>query len=152
MVGSGALIHKDGKVLLVKRNNEPNKGKWALPGGLVELGERVEEAVRREVREEVGLEIHLEEMLEVVDDIHYDAGGRVKFHYILVDFLAKATGGRLRLNSESSSSKWFDPLRVRRANASENTKAVVRLFLSKSQARVYTRRDMRGRPRRPAVP
>lgn len=135
MVGSGALIHKGGKVLLVKRNNEPNKGRWALPGGLVELGERVEDAVRREVREEVGLDIHLEGILDVVDDIHYDVRGKVKYHYILVDFLAKRVGGRLRLNRESSSSKWFDLRQVQRANTSENTKAVVRRFLSESQGK-----------------
>lgn len=133
LVGSGALIHKAGKILLVKRRNDPNKGRWALPGGLVELGERVEAAVTREVREEVGLDIHLEGLLDVVNDIHYDDRGKVRYHYILVDFLARPTGGRLRLNSESSSSKWFDPEQVQRANTSENTKKVIRRFLLKSR-------------------
>ncbi len=133
MVGSGALIHKGGKILLVKRKNDPNRGRWALPGGLVELGERVEDAVRREVREEVGLDIHLEGLLDVVNDIHYDDRCKVRYHYILVDFLAKPTGGRLRLNSESSSSRWFDPEQVQGANTSDNTKTVVRRFLSKSE-------------------
>ena len=132
LVGAGALIHKDGKVLLVKRNNEPNKGRWALPGGLVELGEKVEDAVRREVREEVGLEVDLEGLLDVANDIHYDDRGNIRYHYILVDYLAKPTGGRLRLSSESSTSKWFGPKQLQHLNSSDNTKRVVRRFLSQS--------------------
>jgi len=128
MVGAGALIHKGGKVLLVKRNNEPNKGRWALPGGLVELGEKVEDAVRREVKEEVGLDVKLEKLLDVRDDIHYDGTSRVKYHYVLVDYLAAPAGGDLRLNRESGDFRWFNPGEVSRINASQNTKDVVKRY------------------------
>ena len=132
MVGAGALIHKGHKILLVKRKNEPNKGRWALPGGLVELGERVEDAVRREVKEEVGLNVKLERLLDVLDDIHYDPEGRTRYHYILVDYLAAPRAGRVRLNGESAGYRWFDPAEVPGINASENTKRVVRRYLDSS--------------------
>ncbi len=132
MVGAGALIHKGHKILLVKRRNEPNKGRWALPGGLVELGESVEDAVRREVKEEVGLDVRLEGLLDVLDDIHYDREGRTRYHYILVDYLAAPHGGRLKLNSESAESRWFDPAEVPGINASDNTKDVVKRYLESS--------------------
>ena len=135
MVGAGALIHKDGKVLLVKRKNEPNRGKWALPGGLVELGETVREAVKREVKEEVGLDIYLEGLLDVVDDVHYDEQGSVRHHYILIDFLARPAGRKVRLNSESSSYKWLAAQQVQDANTSETTKKVVSKYLSKKPRR-----------------
>src|SRR5436189_151907 len=120
MVGAGALICKGDIVLLVKRNNEPNKGKWALPGGVVKVGERVEDAVRREVKEEVGLEISLEGLLDVLDDIHYDGKGRVIYHYILASYLASPQGGKVKLNSESEEYKWFTPTEVRSIFATEN--------------------------------
>ncbi|TLY14933.1 MAG: NUDIX domain-containing protein, partial [Thaumarchaeota archaeon] len=113
MVGAGALIYKGNSVLLVKRNNEPNKGKWALPGGVVKVGEGVEDATVREVKEEMGLEIKLEGLLSVLDDIHYDGKGRVMYHFVLVTYLASPQGGKVKLNSESDEYKWFSPTEVR---------------------------------------
>jgi 8-oxo-dGTP diphosphatase len=131
-VGAGALIHSRGKVLLIKRRNEPNKGRWALPGGLVEVGETVQQAILREVREEVALEVKLEGLLDVADDVHYDKEGRVRFHYVLVDYLAKPTGGTPKVNAESSGFRWFDPREVALIDTSESTKRVVELFLKKN--------------------
>src|SRR3989442_14241752 len=101
MVGAGALIYKGNSVLLVKRNNEPNKGRWALPGGVVKGGERVEDATRREVKEEVGLEIGLEGLLGISDDIHYDGKGRVMYHFVMVTPLAAPPGGKVKLKKQS---------------------------------------------------
>src|SRR6266571_1896266 len=117
MVGAGALIYKGNSVLLVKRNNEPNKGKWALPGG--------------EVKEGVGLEIRLEGLLDVLDDIHYDGKGRVLYHYVLVSYLASSQGGKVKLNSESDEYKWFSQTEVRSVFATENTKKVVQRYLDR---------------------
>lgn len=128
MVGVGALIHKNGRILLVKRRNEPNKGKWAFPGGLVELGERVEDALIREVREEVGLRIKIEGLLDVIDDIHYDSLGKIRFHYILIDYIASPIGGKIKLNPESSSYGWFYPKEIGEMDTSINTKKAVREF------------------------
>ncbi len=129
MVGAGALIRKGDTVLLVKRNNEPNMGKWALPGGVVTVGERVEDAVRREVKEEVGLEVKLEGLIDVLDDIFHDGTGRVKYHYILVSYLASPSGGKVKLNDESSEVNWFGVTEVRSIFATDNTKRVVQKYL-----------------------
>lgn len=134
LVGAGALIHDRGKILLVKRTNEPNRGRWALPGGLVELGESVEDAVKREVKEEVGLDVEVERLIDIADDIHQDERGRVRYHYILLDYLARPMSGKVTLNAESSSSRWFDPEEVQSLNASENTKNLVRRFIEMNSA------------------
>ena len=131
MVGAGALIYKGNSVLLVKRNNEPNKGRWALPGGVVKVGERVEDATRREVKEEVGLEIGLEGLLDISDDIHYDGKGRVMYHFVLVSYLASPQGGKVKVNSESEEYKWFSPTEVRSVFATDNTKKVVQRYLDR---------------------
>src|ERR1700722_5920571 len=87
LVGVGALIHDEqGRVLLIKRKFEPNKGRWSLPGGLLETGEDPEDAARREVREELGLEAKVEGLLQVANEVIRDDLGRGKFHFVLVDY------------------------------------------------------------------
>jgi ADP-ribose pyrophosphatase len=117
-------------VLLVKRNNPPNRGRWALPGGLVELGETCEAAAVREVLEETGLKVRIEKLLDVQSDLHRDAGGRLEFHYVLVDYLAAPVGGRLKINAESSASGWFSREQVRSLNMSDGTRAVVEMYFA----------------------
>src|SRR5712692_9290423 len=131
MVGAGTMIYKGNSVLLVKRDNEPNKGKWALPGGVVKVGEGVEDAVRREVKEEVELEIELGGLLDASDDIHHDGKGTVIYHYVLVSYLASPQGGKVKLNSESEEYKWFSPTEVRSIFATDSTKRVVQRYLDR---------------------
>ena len=88
IVGVGVLVKRGDKVLLVRRRFDPGRGKWSIPGGLVELGETVRGAALREVYEETGLNVKLDRLLGVVDYIERDKRGRVRFHYVLVDFLA----------------------------------------------------------------
>ena len=137
LVGAGALIHKDGRVFLLRRRWPPNEGYWAFPGGLVETGESVQEAVLREVKEETGLEVRLESLLDVVTDIHLDEQGRVKYHYILVDYAARPLSLRVTLNDESSSCGWFSPQEIRKIKVSRNTKDCLERF----------RTMFKGRPR-----
>ncbi|MBI3023380.1 MAG: NUDIX hydrolase [Thaumarchaeota archaeon] len=127
-VGVGALIHKGGKILLIKRRFEPNKGRWSLPGGLVERGEKVEEAALREVKEELGIGVTLERLIDIANEIIPDGKGRVKYHYVLIDFLARPKVGRIRLNKESSSYRWFEPETIEKLNTSRNTRAIVRKY------------------------
>ena len=87
MVGVGAVIKKGNSVLVVRRTHEPGKGYWSIPGGLVELGETVREALKREVEEEVGMQVEIDKLLDVVDNIVYDSRGKPRFHYVLVDYL-----------------------------------------------------------------
>ncbi len=130
MVAAGALIHRQGKeVLLVRRNRPPNRGKWAFPGGLVELGETVQEAVRREVREEVGLEVSLEGVLDAVTDLHVDRKRKVKYHYVIIDYIARPLGGEITLNAESSEYGWFAPgIIIKSMDVSVNTRECIRKF------------------------
>jgi len=105
-----AIIVDNGEILLVKRANEPARGKWSPPGGVVELGESLVDAVRREVREECGLEIEVDGLLDVVEVVRRDSKGRIRFHYVILDYLAHPTGGELRPGEDASEVRWI-PLR-----------------------------------------
>jgi ADP-ribose pyrophosphatase YjhB (NUDIX family) len=133
LVGAGAVVHGEHKVLLVKRKYPPNEGRWALPGGLVELGERVQDAVVREVKEETGLEVVLEGLLDVATDIHLDERSRPKYHYVLVDYLARRVEGRMRLNEESSDFGWFTATQARKLDMSEGTRDVLALHFQRQR-------------------
>ena len=106
VVGVGAIIVCDGKLLLEKRKNEPGKGKWSIPGGLVELGESVEQTVIREVKEETGLEVEKPEHIDVVDNIIRDESGRVKYHFVIIDYFMKLKGGTLKAASDAEELRW----------------------------------------------
>ena len=128
LVGVGGFIHRDGKVLLIRRRFDPNKGRWAPPGGLLEVGEDPQEAARREVREELGLEVEVEGLLQVANEVIRDEEGRVKFHYVLVDYLMKPLGERITLNEESDAFAWFEPAEVEGLDATANTKLIARRY------------------------
>lgn len=106
LLGVGAVVFQEGKVLLIERGQEPLKGWWTLPGGLVETGERLECAVRREVMEETGLEIHPLEVAAIFERIMPDLEGRTEFHYVIVDYICKLTGGTLKAGSDVSNALW----------------------------------------------
>ena len=107
-IGVGIVLMIDKKLLLAKRKNPPAAQKWSLPGGLVELGETVKDAVRREALEETGLTIEVGKLLEVVELIDKAAEGNIRYHYILLDYLASASGGTLKAGSDVSALKLFD--------------------------------------------
>ena len=136
LVGAGAVVANGRRVLLVKRRFPPNEGRWALPGGLVELGERVQDAVVREVKEETGLDVELVGLLDVATDIHLDGRSRPRYHYILVDYLARPAGPgvEVRLNSESSASGWFSEEQTKRLDMSAGTRNVLRMHFERAKA------------------
>ena len=112
IVGVGAVVVCDGKILLEKRKNEPGKGKWSIPGGLVELGEGVEQTVIREVREETGLEVGKPEHVDVVDNVVRDENGEVKYHFVIIDYFVKLKGGTMKAMSDAEELRWvtFDEM------------------------------------------
>jgi 8-oxo-dGTP diphosphatase len=129
LVGVGGFIREDDKVLLIKRKFEPNKGRWSLPGGLLELGEDPEAAAKREVREEVGLEASSEGLLQVANEVIRDASGRIRYHFVLIDYLMRPLGQKITLNEESDEYAWFDPTDVITMDVSENTRKIMRKYL-----------------------
>lgn len=108
MVGVGVLIRKDGRYLIVKRAADPDAGLWSVPGGLVEIGEKLAEAAMREAREETGLDVEIIDVLGAVDKIVRD-GPRIKYHFIIVDYLAEPKGGAMKPASDALDAKWVEP-------------------------------------------
>ncbi len=109
LVGVGAIISQDNQVILVRRGKEPSKGDWSIPGGLVDLGETLRDAVIREALEETGLEVEPTELVEVAERIFRDDLGRVKYHYVLADFLCRVRKGNLVAGSDALDARWFHP-------------------------------------------
>ena len=105
-VGVGAVVLKDGHVLVVQRNHPPAEGKWSIPGGLVNLGETTEAAAVREVAEECGLTVRLLGLAGVVDRVIRDPDGRIRYHYVLVDYAAVPVSGDLRPGSDAADARW----------------------------------------------
>lgn len=106
LVGVGAVIIKDGRLLLEKRKNDPGRGKWSIPGGLVELGESLEQTVLREVKEETGLEVEQPEHIDVVDNIDRDESGRIRYHFVILDYYVRVRGGSANAVSDAEELRW----------------------------------------------
>jgi mutator protein MutT len=107
VVGVGAVVVSEGRVLLIRRGAEPLKGQWSLPGGVLELGESLTEGVVREVREETGLVVEPLELVELLDRIYIEAD-RVKYHYVIADYLCRVTGGQLQASSDADAVRWVE--------------------------------------------
>jgi 8-oxo-dGTP diphosphatase len=111
LVGVGAVIVDAGRVLLVRRGREPMKGKWSLPGGMLELGESLHQGLVREVEEETGLQVAPLELLELLDRIVREegpSGERVRFHYVIADYLCRVLGGSLKAASDAEAVRWAE--------------------------------------------
>ncbi len=109
IIGVGAVVIDDSKVLLVRRGQEPLKGEWSLPGGALELGETLQQGVVRELLEETGLTVVPDGIVEILDRIvQDDLTGRIRYHYVLVDFLCHVAGGTLRGGSDAEEARWVE--------------------------------------------
>jgi ADP-ribose pyrophosphatase YjhB (NUDIX family) len=106
IVGVGAVIVKNDRVVLVKRGAPPLQGEWSLPGGVVEIGETLRAAAEREALEETGLKVEAGEVLEVVDRIIPGENGRTQYHYVLIDFLCRVIEGELRAGGDAADAAW----------------------------------------------
>ena len=138
LLGVGGVVIHDGRALLVRRASEPLKGEWSSPGGLLELGEKLVDAVKREVLEETGLVVEPGEVLELFDSIWRDAEGRCQYHYVLVDYLCRVTGGELRAATDVSDAQWAPLEELPTFNLRAATEAVLRkgfAFTTEAQRR-----------------
>jgi 8-oxo-dGTP diphosphatase len=107
IVGVGAVIwNADHQIVLIRRGKEPRMGEWSIPGGRLEWGEGLREALLREVREETGLTVEIENLIDVVDSITRDPMGAVLRHYVLIDFTARHVAGALRCGSDAAEARW----------------------------------------------
>lgn len=106
IAGVAAVVFSEDRVLLTLRGNEPSRGRWGLPGGVVELGERVEDAVVRETEEETGIRIKPKRLLTVFDSIVRDDEGGIRYHYVLSEYLCEAVDGTLRPSSDAIDVRW----------------------------------------------
>ena len=125
IVGVGAVIVDAGKVVLVKRRYEPLAGRWSLPGGTLEVGETLKAAVIREMREETGLDVEVGPLLEVFDRIITDDAQRVRYHFVLVDYLCWPVGGRLEASSDVEEAVLVGPESFADYDLTENAESVI---------------------------
>ena len=106
VIAVGAIIRHQERLVLIRRAKEPSKGRWTFPGGAVELGESLEDAVRREVLEETGLYVELGDVAAVIDHVARDGVGAVRYHFVIVDYHARPLGGTLQPGSDVSDARW----------------------------------------------
>jgi mutator protein MutT len=125
IVGVAAVVIEDDRVVLVRRGRPPAYGEWSLPGGAVEPGETLEEAVVREVAEEIGFNVEVVELVAVLDRIFWDQEGGVHYHYVLIDFLCRKTGGKLRASSDAISCSQVPFSALTQYNLTEETRGVI---------------------------
>jgi 8-oxo-dGTP diphosphatase len=134
LIGVGAIIIDSGRVLLVKRGHPPLLGDWSIPGGVLEVGETVREGAIREAREETGLIVVPQELLGVFDRVLRDPDGRVRYHYVLIDFLCRRVEGELLAAGDADDARWFTPDEVNKLPLAEDTREVIQLGWRKTQS------------------
>ena len=124
-VGVGAVVLDGDRVLLVLRGREPLKGVWSIPGGRLELGETLLDALHREVREETGLEVQVLDQVEVFERILRDESGRVQHHYVLIDYLCEPAGGALNAADDADEARWVHRDALDELTITEGTPVVI---------------------------
>ncbi len=125
LVGVGAVIVRDNRVLLIRRGQPPLLGEWSLPGGVLECGETLREATIREAREETGLIVETGELLGVYERVVHSEDGRVRYHYVLIDFLCREVAGNLKAGSDAADVRWFESTELDGLNLPFDTRDVI---------------------------
>ena len=125
-------------MLIVERGKEPLKGYWSIPGGLLEVGEKLVDGIRREVREETGLDVEPLYVFEIFERIMPDAEGKPEYHYVLIDYICRLNGGELSASSDVSSARWVAEQHLPEYRLTEGTRAVLE--------RAFNERNKLGTP------
>lgn len=129
IVGVGGVIFKDSSVLLVKRDQEPGKGQWSLPGGVVELGETLTDALKREMLEEVSINIELGGLVRLLDRILHDREKKVQYHYVIVDYWGWMISGKLRPASDVSDARFVTLSQLKNMGTDHLVEETIRMAL-----------------------
>jgi len=135
LVGIGAIIIENARVVLVKRAHPPLQAEWSIPGGVLEVGELMREAAIREAREETGLTVEPGELLGVYDRVLRNADKRVQYHYVLIDFLCRRVAGDLEAASDAAEVRWFSREELPPLRLAEDTLDVIRKGFKKQGSR-----------------
>ena len=124
-IAVGAAVCRGDCVLVVQRAREPSFGVWTVPGGLIDLGEEMAQAVAREVREECGIAIEVGDIVGAIDNIVRDADGAVRYHFCIIDYAARYLSGELEINDELSGAAWISPAEFDRYDISPRVRPML---------------------------
>jgi len=127
IIGVGGIIYGGDSVLLVKRDQEPGKGTWSLPGGAVELGETLMGALKREIYEEASIGIEIFSLVRLLDRIVYDQEGRVRYHYVIADYWGSLVSGRLKPASDISDAQWVPLSEIKALNVNKDVEETIHM-------------------------
>ncbi len=130
VVGVGAVVRRDGRILLVKRARPPHAGLWAIPGGRVRWGETLQAAAERESLEETGVRIRAGDPVHAFDLVERDGKGRVTRHYVVIDLAAEYLGGEPRAGSDAADAGWFSDAELAALPLNPDTAALIRRLRS----------------------
>lgn len=133
IIGVGAVIVRGDRALLVRRATEPLKNEWSVPGGVLELGEKLRVGAAREAIEETGLTVEVGEVLDVFDSIFPDADGRTQYHFVLIDFLCRPIAGQAKAGSDVSDVKWVSETDLANLDLRDSIAEVVRKGLASAR-------------------
>lgn len=133
LVGVGGVVIGDGGVVLIRRGNQPRRGEWSIPGGKLEVGETLAEGVRRELREETGLEVEVRGLIEAFDRVYRDPDGRVRFHYVILDYLCRASSLEPAAGGDALEAVWVPEGELDQYQLETNVQRVLRKAFAMSR-------------------
>ena len=133
LVAVGAIVAENGRVLMARRGKEFSYGLWSVPGGAVHLGEDLKAAARREIKEELGIEVDLTDVIEIMERVTRDAEGRIQYHYVVIDYLARHVGGEPTPSPEALEVRWIAPEDFPKYEMTRGTADIVLRMLEKGK-------------------
>ncbi len=126
LIGVGGVVIANGRALLIRRGGPPLKGEWSIPGGTLELGETLFEGVRRELAEETGLEVQVLALIEAFERIFADDQGRLKYHYVILDYLCEASNRNAKAGSDATDVAWATEVELAKYSLTPTAARVIR--------------------------
>ena len=135
LVGVGGVVVAENRVLLIRRGSPPLEGEWSIPGGMLELGESLREAVGRELEEETGLEVRVHDLIEAFDRVTMDADGKCRYHFVILDYLCERISGEARANSDVVDVAWAREEELDRFSLTPTATRVVKRAFEMARAR-----------------